>query len=537
MNNTVFTIGVDFGSDSVRALIVSVSDGKIMAGSVCNYPRWSRGEYCNAKENRYRQHPLDYLESFTKVVRDVVSACDSCVVDNIVGISFDTTASTPAITDAQGVPLALKEEFKNDPDAMFVLWKDHTAIAEADEINELAHNWEIDYTKYSGGSYSCEWAWAKVLHILRNNPAVRSQAASWVEHCDWISGLLVGNIQPSTIARSRCVAGHKVMWNAEWDGLPSREFASKLDSTLAAMRDTFSLMTYTADHKAGTLCKEWADELGLKENIAVGIGAIDCHVGAVGGGVRDGVLVKVMGTSTCDIATASYEVVGAKQIKGICGQVDGSVLPGKIGFEAGQSAFGDVYAWYKRLLAWPLKAFGLDAAAEDRILAELTREAEMLPLTTEDAVACDWFNGRRSPFADPLTKGAISGLTLGSTAPEIFKALVEATAFGSRAIVEHLLAEGIEIQEIIAIGGIANKSRFVMQTMSDVIGLPIKVSNSTQACALGAAMFASVVAGCYNDVAQAQEAMAAGFSALYEPDAKRHEIYNALFAKYKEFAR
>lgn len=531
MNREKYTLGADFGSDSVRCLVVSASDGTEIASAVAKYPRWSRGEYCAPKENRYRQHPKDYIEAFESAVIETLEACPTEVRDNIVGISFDTTASTPVLVDACGTPLALLPEFADDPDAMFVLWKDHTAIAEADEINAVAHRWPTDYTRYSGGTYSCEWVWSKVLHIVRRNPRVASAAASWTEHCDWISGLLVGNVAPRTIARSRCVAGHKAMWHASWGGLPSADFLAALDPKLSAIRDNLYDETFTADRCIGRLSQEWAERLGLSTNVAVGVGAIDCHIGAVGAGIKPNMLVKVIGTSTCDIIIAKPESVGDRTVRGICGQVDGSVVPDTIGFEAGQSAFGDVYAWFKNLLSWPLRQFGIDGI-EDKILGELTTEAEKLPLTTDDAKATDWFNGRRTPDADPTVKASISNMTMGSTAPEIFKALVEATAFGSRAINQRMIDEGVRIDEIIAIGGIAKKSRYVMQTMADVIGLPIKVAASEQACALGAAMYAAVVAGVYPTIAAAQTAMSSGFDATFTPTPAHHTIYNKLYAKY-----
>ena len=279
MENKKFVIGIDFGSDSVRALVVDAATGEELATSVSFYRRWKQGDYCVPKENQYRQHPQDYIDSLTFVVTDALSRCSEEVRQNVVGLSFDTTASTPAIVDTTGTPLALLPEFAEDPDAMVVLWKDHTSIAEADEINALAHSWEVDYTKYSGGTYSCEWAWSKVLHILRRNEAIRQKAYSWVEHCDWISGLLVGNIRPETIARSRCVAGHKVMWNEEWGGLPSRAFAEKLDTKLADMRDTFSAETWEEvkalidKNNGGFVRTKWCGELdcelAMKEKVGV----------------------------------------------------------------------------------------------------------------------------------------------------------------------------------------------------------------------------------------------------------------------------
>lgn len=532
MDNRKYAIGIDFGTDSVRALVVATDNGEEVASWVSLYKRWSEGKYCNPKLNQYRQHPLDYIESLTEAVNGALAQCDKAVSDGVVGLSFDCTASTPVLTDCEGTPLALLPEYAENPDAMFILWKDHTAIAESDKINEVAKRWHTDYTKYGGGNHSCEWVWAKMLHSLRVAPELREKAYSWMEHCDWISALLSGDTTPEKIARSRCAAGHKAMWHTEWGGMPELAFFEEVDPLLDIFNGHLFTETYTSDIAAGKLCKEWAERLGLKEGIAVGVGAIDCHVGAVGAGVRDNVLVKVMGTSTCDITTAEYNVIGNRTVRGICGQVDGSVLPGRIGFEAGQAAFGDIYAWYKRLLGWSLKFVADVPELEDRILAELTRQAEQLPLTADDMIAVDWFNGRRSPDDDPLATGKLLNLTLATSAPEIFKALVEATAFGSRAINERLADEGLRIDTILAVGGISKKSRFVMQTMADVIGVPIRVVRSTQACALGSAMNAAVAAGVYESVEEAQDAMSSGFDGEYIPNAERHEIYNTLYKRY-----
>lgn len=526
-------MGVDFGSDSVRSLVVSADDGREVAAAVAFYPRWAEGRYCDPAHNRYRQHPLDYIESLQKCVRETLEICGREVTSEIRGISFDTTASTPVLTDKRGVPLALLPEFSENPDAMFVLWKDHTALAEADVINAWAKRWRIDYTRYSGGTYSCEWVWAKMLHCIKSSPGLIGKTYSWVEHCDWISALLIGNTTPETIARSRCVAGHKAMWHESWGGLPSGEFLEAVDPLLALFRGHLYRETRTADVCVGGLCPEWADKLGLRPGIAVGLGAIDCHVGAVGAGIIPGIQVKVMGTSTCDILVANYADIADKAVKGICGQVDGSVLPGYVGFEAGQAAFGDIYAWFRRVLGWPLRQVArCDPSLEEGILNQLTAEAGRLPLTPDDPVALDWFNGRRSPDADSRARGMIDGLTLATTAPALFKTLVEATAFGSRAINERMCEEGVRIDGIIAIGGIARKSPFVMRTMADVIGVPIRVVDSDQACALGAAVFASVAAGIHSSVAAAQKAMCPGFSSEYHPDAARHAVYNELYDRY-----
>ena len=532
MNSRKYVIGIDFGTDSVRALIVATDNGDEIASGVSAYKRWSKGLYCNPKLNQYRQHPLDYIESLSEAIHSALCKCDSSVANGVVGLSFDCTASTPCLINSAGTPLALLDKYSENPDAMFILWKDHTAIAESDKINDVAKRWHTDYTKYGGGNHSCEWVWAKMLHSLRVAPELQTDAYSWVEHCDWISALLAGDTTPERILRSRCAAGHKAMWHAEWGGLPEKEFLHEVDPLLDIFDGHLFSESYTSDVAAGRLCPQWAERLGLKEGIAVGVGSIDCHVGAVGAGVRDGVLVKVMGTSTCDITTAAYEVIGEHTVRGICGQVDGSVLPGRIGFEAGQAAFGDIYAWYKRLLGWSLRCIADMPDLEDRILGELTRQAEQIPVTADDMIAVDWFNGRRSPDDDPLATGQLTNLSLATTAPEIFKALVEATAFGSRAINERLADEGLRIDTILAVGGISKKSRFVMQTMADVIGVNIRVVRSEQACALGSAMNAAVASGVYPSVEAAQDAMSSGFEAEYIPNAERHEVYNKLYARY-----
>lgn len=522
-----YVLGIDFGSDSVRCLIVDALEGTTLGGAVKEYPRWKEGLYCDPSACQYRQHPLDYLEAMTDCVREALSMTGPEVAAGIVGLSFDTTASTPVLTDRNGTPLSLLPEYSENPDAMFVLWKDHTALDEADRINDVAHGWKEDYTRFSGGSYSCEWAWAKVLHVLKSSPELKDATWSWVEHCDWISAVLSGDTDPLRIARSRCVAGHKAMWHESWGGLPPWDFLDAVDPLLPEVfKGHLYGETVTADKLTGHLCPEWADRLGLPAGIALGVGAIDCHVGAVGAGIKPGVLVKVMGTSTCDIAVGTYEEAGDRPVKGICGQVDGSVLPGYVAFEAGQSAFGDVYAWFKRLLSWT----GAEGTGD--ILSRLADEASVLPLSADDPVAIDWFNGRRTPDADPRVKGAISGLTLGTTAPQVYKALVEATAFGSRAIGERLIDEGIPTERIVAVGGISKKSPYVMQVMADVIGMPIDVLEGDQACALGAAIFASVLSGIHPDVPAAQKVMSPGVAAHYVPSPERHAIYNKLYARY-----
>jgi L-ribulokinase len=545
-----YVIGLDYGTDSCRAIITDAVDGREIASAVAYYPRWSQGKYCDPKKNQYRQHPLDYVEVMEESIRKALSESPEGIAENIAGISFDTTGSTPVLTDKNGTPLALLPEFAENPNAMFVLWKDHTAVAEAAEINRLSKEWPVDYTIYEGGIYSSEWVWAKVLHVLREDLPVRENAYSWVEHCDWLPALLVGNSQPETLFRSRCAAGHKALWHESWGGLPSEEFLTSLDPLLTGFRSHLFSETFPSNVPVGRLTEEWASRLGLTTNVVVGVGAFDCHMGAVGAQIVPGAFVRVIGTSTCDVMVVPYNEIGDKLIPGICGQVDGSVIPGMIGLEAGQSGFGDIYAWFKRILEWPVgrliaQSKLLDEATKNRLIEEtiqnilpvLSEEAGKIPVEESVLVATDWMNGRRTPDANQLLKGTIAGLTLGTTAPLIFKALVEATAFGSKAIVDRFIENGIKINEVIGIGGISQKSPFVMQTLADVLGMPIKVARVEQACAFGAAMFASVVAGVYATIEEAQQAMGQGFISEYVPDAKNHAIYMELYEKYRSLGK
>jgi len=356
-----YTIGLDFGTDSVRSLIVNTETGEEIAGAVFHYPRWKQGLYSDAKANRFRQHPLDYLEGLEYTVTEALKIAPDGVAENVVGISVDTTGSTPVAVDENGTPLSLTGGFENNPNAMFILWKDHTAVKEAGEINELAHDWDPDYTMYEGGTYSPEWFWAKILHVIREDAGVYRAAYSWVEHCDWIPALLTGNTNPDTLKRSRCAAGHKAMWHESFGGLPPEEFFTRLDPLLSGLRERMFRDTFTSDVPAGNLSPEWARKLGLPESVVVGTGCLDAHMGAVGTEIKLYYISKVMGTSTCDMLVIPDDEQGNKVVKGICGQVDGSIVPGFTGLEAGQSAFGDIYDWFRKLLLWPLENIPVDS--------------------------------------------------------------------------------------------------------------------------------------------------------------------------------
>lgn len=550
MGNKQFVLGLDFGTDSARALIIETT-GKEAASEVSYYPRWAKGLFCNPDKYQFRQHPLDYIESMEAAVKGALAKLPPGSGTNIIGIGVDTTGSTPCAIDRNGIPLALLKEYHENPNAMFILWKDHTAVREAGEINHTAKHWGgVDYTKYEGGVYSSEWFWAKILHTLREDPLVRDNAYSWVEHCDWIPALLTGTQNPSSLKRSRCAAGHKAMWHQDWKGLPEEKFLKKIDPLLSGLRERLYQETDTSDVKAGDLTTEWAERLGLKPGIAVAVGAFDAHMGAVGAEISEATLVKIMGTSTCDVMIAAPKVIGKKLVAGICGQVDGSVIPGYIGLEAGQSAYGDVYAWFRKLLAWPLDTLLSESALlapetaaklkeeiETKILTKLSSEAAKVDINETTLIALDWLNGRRTPYADQTLKGVVAGLTLGTTAPKFFRALVEATAFGAKAIVERFREEGIPINQVIAIGGIAKKSDFVMQVTADVFNMPIKVARSEQACALGAGMFGAVAAGIYPDLPGAQNSMSGGFDKTYLPQPEAAQKYQKSYQKYLELGK
>ena len=532
-----YVIGMDYGSDSCRGVIVDTTNGLEIASEVFYYPRWKKGLYCNPTKSQFRQHPRDYVEGLQTVIKNIVGRVPKEVRDHIVGISVDTTGSTLCAVNKEGVPLALLPQFEENPHAMFILWKDHTATQEASEINEYAKNWGgIDYTQYIGGVYSSEWFWAKILHTLRVDEEVRNAAYSWVEHCDWIPALLTGVTSSKDIKRSRCAAGHKAMWHEEYKGLPEEKFLEGIDPLLKGLRERLFDTTYTADERAGVITNEWAKELGLPEGVWIGCGAFDCHMGAVGGNIKPKALVKVMGTSTCDILIEETDIVQGRLIKGICGQVDGSVIRGMMGMEAGQSAFGDVYAWYKRLLEWPLKYIDEDKREEvlDKLLIELEKEAALINPLESGVLAVDWMNGRRTPYANQNLKGAITGIHLGTDAPTIYRSLIEATAYGARAIVECFRESGMEINEVIAIGGVAKKSALNMQIVANVLNMPIRVAESEQAVAIGAAIFAAVVGGVYPTVEKAQEKMASQTEKVYYPEEKWVNIYDELYKKYLE---
>jgi len=545
-----YVIGLDYGSDSVRAVLIDSENGKEVASEVHWYQRWKKGMYCDPSSNRFRQHPLDHIEGLERTISVVVSK-GKIEPSAIKAICIDTTGSSPVPIAKDGTPLAMVDGFEDNPNAMMVLWKDHTAITEAEKINELAATWGgVDYTKFVGGIYSSEWFWAKIAHVVEEDKAVQKEAYTWMEHCDLMTYLIIDNKDLKTFKRSRCAAGHKAMWHESWGGLPSKEFLGLLHPYAAELRDRLYDETYTSDEVAGNLSQEWAQKLGLTTDTVVAVGTFDAHSGAVGARIDENALVRVMGTSTCDIIVAKETELGGKTIKGICGQVDGSVIPGFVGLEAGQSAFGDLLAWFKDLLSWPVDNLvmtsdilsdqqkeDLRKQIESDFILRLSDAAESIPLSESIPTALDWINGRRTPDANQNLKSAIANLSLGSKAPHIFKALINAICFGSKKIAERFQEEGVKIESVVGIGGVARKSPFIMQTLANVMNMPIKVAESDQAPALGAAIYAAVAAGIYPNVSEASKKMGSNYEAEYQPQPEAVKEYEKLIASYESLGQ
>lgn len=543
-----YVIGLDYGTDSVRAVLVNAETGKEEASSTHFYERWKKGAFCKPEVNRFRQHPLDHIEGLENTIKSVLqeTGIDGKAVK---GICIDTTGSSPVPVTAEGKALALETEFQDNPNAMMVLWKDHTAIEEANEINDLARNWGgPDYTRFEGGIYSSEWFWAKILHIAREDEKVRNAAYSWMEHCDLMTFMLIDS-DLENFKRSRCAAGHKAMWHESWDGLPSGEFLGQLHPYLAALRGRLYTETYTSDEIAGNLNQQWADKLGLSTDCVVAVGTFDAHSGAVGAQIDKNALVRVMGTSTCDIIVSENAEIGDTTVRGICGQVDGSVIPGMIGLEAGQSAFGDVLAWFRSVLEWPLENLvytseilseeqktALKEEISKKFIPELSKQAEALELSESIPIALDWINGRRTPDANQELKSAFTNLSLGTKAPHIFKALINSICFGSKMIVDRFVEEGVKIDTVIGIGGVARKSPYIMQTLANTLNMPIIVASSDEAPALGAAIYAAVAAGLYPNVIEASKKLGSAFEAEYLPQPEKVEEIKSFMTEYKILA-
>ncbi len=533
--NDALVIGVDFGTDSARAILVDALTGDTQAEASAEYPRWRDGLYCRPEANEFRQHPRDYIEALENVVNRALSNAGPGSRRCLRAICIDSTGSTPGPIDKEGKALALLPGFEHDPNAMFYLWKDYTATEEAREINEAAARWGVpDFLRFQG-YYSSEWFWAKILHAVRVSPLLRDSAYTWIEECEWLPSILRGKIDVRNVYRSACAAGHKALWHSSFGGLPSRSFFQSIDPYLATIQERYSTVPGTPNLPIGTLCAEWADKWGVSSNVVIAGSQFDAHAGAVGAGIRPGYLVKVIGTSSVDLAVEEARRITKNQTKEYFGQAEDSILPGYMGIEAGQAAFGDVFAWLKRILLWPHRTFGDQAEAammESSLLEKLDifcmRDQFVLP----SVLSLDWFNGRRYPFINSHVKAAIMGLGLSTDAVDIYRSLVSGTAFGARRILDCLLASGVIVNGIIAVGGVARKSPFIMQTMASVLNRTIAVSDTDQACAKGSAMYAAVASGVLPSIAEAQERLADGIQKEYRPDPEMARAYSGLFQDY-----
>lgn len=512
-----YSLGLDYGTNSVRALLVDVADGREVATSVYNYPSGESGVLLDARDpNLARQNPEDYFAGFYATVAEVLKGVDPA---DVVGIGVDTTGSSPVPIDAQGTPLSSLPRFKNDLASYVWLWKDHTSYSEAAEITELARRRGEPYLAKCGGTYSSEWFWSKILHCARVAPDVFEAAWSWAEIADLIPAFITGNRSPNSMKRSVCAAGHKAMYSPDWGGLPSKSFLAELDPRLDDLRDRLYEVAETSDRLAGRVSREVAERSGLREGTPVAVGAFDAHFGAVASGAKPGVLVKIIGTSTCDCMVHPLDEPLA-DVPGLCGIVKGSVLPGCYGLEAGQSGVGDIFNWFARFCG--------------RSHEELTAGALGLKPGESGLVALDWNNGNRTILVDPLLTGLLVGQTLHTSPAEVYRALIEATAFGALKIINRLEEYGVMVKEVVNCGGIAEKSALTMQIYADVCNRPMKVSRSAQTCALGSAIFGAVVGGAYPSAEAAQDRMVGFKDHVYRPDPASAATYARLYRLYSD---
>lgn len=523
----MFTIGLDYGTNSVRALVVRCADGAELGAAVFHYPSGREGILLDPDDhNLARQHPADWLLGAETAIREALvqaAAVTDFSPEKVVGIGVDGTGSSPLPVDAENVPLAMDARFSGNPNALCWLWKDHTSIDEAARITETAGRLRPHYLAKIGGTYSSEWFWAKLWHCLNTDPAVFDAAHSWVELSDFVPAVLAGVTDPNKIVRGVCMAGHKAMYADDWGGLPDAEFLAALDPKLAGLLPRLYQKAVDASARAGSLCAAWAEKLGLPAGIAIAVGEMDVHYGAIGCGVDEGTLVKVIGTSTCDCAVVSADKEVA-DIPGICGIVKGAILPGFYGIEAGQSAVGDIFKWFVEGVC----------DGDSALHAEFTEQAAALKPGQSGLLALDWNNGNRTILVDQRLTGLLLGQTLHSSRAEIYRALIEATAFGARAIIERIMEYGVPVKRIVCSGGIAAKNPLLMRIYADVTGCEMRVSRSDQSCALGAAIGAAVCAGVHPDFATAQAAMTGLKDIVYRPVPENQAIYQKLYSLYRE---
>ena len=527
MSQANYALGLDYGTNSVRCLIIDTENGQELASAVTVYEHGQQGIVTDPKNpDLARQHPNDYLNGAIASVKKAIEiAGDSCTdfhPDRIAGIGIDATGSTPMPIDSNGQPLTQNPQFANDPAAMAWLWKDHTASDEAQKLSAAASVEKPEYLKKCGGTYSSEWFWAKLWQCAKSNPDVIAAAHSWIEISDWIPSVLTN--QEQNPVRNICAAGHKALYHKDWGGYPDANFLGTLHPELSRIRKSLdNTIVQPINKPAGNLSQIWASKLGLKVGIPVATGSLDAHMGAVGSGIKQGSMVKIMGTSTCDIIVAPQDQE-LPFIPGLCGIVPESVLPGHHGLEAGQSAVGDLFGWWVDTVL----------AGSSHTHASLTEEATMLKPGESGLLALDWNNGNRCLLCDPQLTGLILGQTIQTKPSEIYRALIEATGFGARMILEQIADHGIQVDKVVACGGLAEQNPMLMQIYADITHCEILVSSSNQTCALGAAIAGSVVGGIYPDITTAQTHLTSTKSMSYKPNHTSVPLYNSLFKLYKQ---
>jgi L-ribulokinase len=521
-----YTIGIDFGTLSGRALLVDTADGHEVATAVCDYPSAVIDERLPTSGKplppEWAQDPLDYLTVIEQTVPAVIreSGIDSA---EIAGLAIDFTACTMMPTKADGTPLRALPEFEHHPHAWVKLWKHHASQPQADKINETARQMGETWLPRYGGKISSEWFFSKALQILEEAPDIYRQADRLIEACDWVIWQLTG-----VETRNACTAGYKAIVQ---DGTyPSSDYFAALHPDFADVVDSKMSRSFAQlGDKAGGLTATWAQKTGLQEGVAVAVANVDAHVTAPAvKAVEAGVMVMIMGTSTCHIMSGN----SISNVEGMCGVVEGGVIPGLYGYEAGQSGVGDIFAWYVDN-AVPQEYYEAARAEGLNIHDYLEREASQQAVGEHGLLALDWWNGNRSTLVDAELSGMLVGMTLATRAPDIYRALIESTAYGTREIIEAFEEKGVEVRELVAAGGLPEKNALLRQIYADVTGRPLKLAGSAQAPALGSAMHAAVAAGIYPSIQAAAEKMGKLKDEVVTPIASNQAVYDQLYAEYK----
>ena len=528
-----YSIGVDFGTLSARALLVEVETGREVATSVYEYENGVIDEYLPTSGEKLPpdwalQDPRDYLTALETTVPSVISK-SGVNPEDVIGLGTDFTACTMLPIDKNDNPLCLTPEWENNPHAWVKLWKHHAAQPEANKINEIAEKLGCNFLQRYGGKTNSEWFFAKALQILNEAPEVYNAADRFIEAGDWLNLQLTG-----VETRNACAAGYKAMWEKA-SGFPPNEFFKALDPAFEHVVDEKMCRNITpVGDKVGELTPAMAAKIGLKPGIAVSASIIDAHVAVPAATVtREGAMVAIMGTSTCHMVLAKQPEI----VEGMCGYVEDGILPGFFGFEAGQSCVGDHFAWFVDNCV----PASYHKEAKDRginLHALLCEKAAKLKPGESGLLALDWWNGNRSVLVDADLTGMILGMNLNTKPEEVYRALVEATAYGTNIIIDAFQSSGVTVDQIVACGGLAERNEMLMQIYADVTNREFKIAASPQACALGAAMWGAVAAGKarggYDNIADAAEKMARVKDKTYKPISENHAVYAELFAEYKK---